>query len=479
MTAPAPAASAAAPSSTASPAAHGVDRPDGVERPHGVERNSPASEGWPGSSRPSVAAVIASVVALLFVGMHWLRLEPIISVPFEVAAAASARDNPGPSVARVDPAAVAAAAAAQPGPPIGASHSDAASQGDTAVYFAENFASPTNATPHMHAASAISTRNGTLTAFWYGGSAEGARDVSIFMSTQSGQAWTDQTPVVIREAVESDLNRHIRKLGNASVVRQPDGRLWMFFVTVSIGGWAGSAINLIESRDDGRTWSAPRRLVTSPFLNVSTLVRANPFRYADGSIGLPAYHEFIGKFAELIRIDPDGRVIGKTRLSTGRRALQPDVVVMDEARAVLLLRDGGPPPRHLLRATTDDGGKSWTEPAEIDMPNPDAAVDALALDGDRLLAVLNDSDEGRERLILALSDNLGLDWQPLMSLADSSKGVPGAATEGRHEYSYPWVLLGADGLYHVLFTWNRERIRHVAFNRTWLERQAGARATRH
>ena len=42
--------------------------------------------------------------------------------------------------------------------------------------------------------------------------------------------------------------------------------------------------------------------MTSPFVNVSTLVRSNPFRYADGSIGLPAYHEFIGKFAELIRI---------------------------------------------------------------------------------------------------------------------------------------------------------------------------------
>lgn len=429
----------------------------------------------PGRPRPTVAAVVATVIAILFVIVHWLRAEPIVSVPFEVAAVGAARDNPGPSVARASPGAV----AATPGAQVEASHSDVGGQPEEAIYFAENFASPTNATPHMHAASAISARNGALTAFWYGGSDEGARDVSIYMSVQSGHGWTDQTPIVTREAVQSHLNRHIRKLGNASVVRQPDGRLWMFFVTVSIGGWAGSAINLIESRDDGRTWSPPRRLVTSPFLNVSTLVRANPFRYADGSIGLPAYHEFIGKFAELIRIDRDGRVIGKTRLSTGRRALQPDVVVVDEARAVLLLRDGGPSPRHLLRASTDDGGKTWTEPTEIDMPNPDSAVDALALDGDRLLAVLNDSDEGRERLTLALSDDLGLNWKPLMTLADASKGEPGAATEGRHEYSYPWVMRGADGLYHVLFTWNRERIRHVAFNQTWLERQAGARASHH
>ena len=100
------------------------------------------------------------------------------------------------------------------------------------------------------------------------------------------------------------------------------------------------------------------------------------------------------------------------------------------------------------------------------------SVDALALDGNRMLAVLNDSTQNRERLTLALSDNQGLDWRPLLTLADSSKGVPGQATNGHHEYSYPWIMLGADGLYHVLFTWNRERIRHVAFNQRWLDRQA-------
>ena len=417
---------------------------------------------WPGDARPSLAAIIASLVAILFVAVHWLRLEPIGTVPFEVVAT---RSGPVPLASRSDGirSDLTPPASDRPAPD---------SPLETAVFFTEGFASPTGQTPHMHAASALSTRDGRLAAFWYGGSAEGARDVSIYMSTHVGDRWTEQKAVVTREGVEAALGRHIRKLGNASVIRQPDGRLWMFFVTVSVGGWAGSSINLIESRDDGRTWSAPRRLVTSPFLNVSTLVRSNPFRYADGSIGLPAYHEFVGKFAELIRIDPEGRVIGKTRLSTGRRALQPDVVVMDDARAVLLLRNAGQAPRHVLRATTDDAGKSWTAPVDIDMPNPDSAIDALALDGNRMLAVLNDGAQNRERLTLALSDNQGLDWRPLLTLADSSKGVPGQATNGHHEYSYPWIMLGADGLYHVLFTWNRERIRHVAFNQRWLDRQA-------
>ena len=394
------------------------------------------------------AAVVASVLAALFVCLHWAWLTPVVSVPFD-----PATDRPAISGT--------ANAAGSPGTA-------------TSPWFMEQFAAMEGHPPHLHAASAVGMTDGSLSGFWYGGSAEGARDVSIFAASQRNGAWSPDRPLVTRAAVQADLDRHIRKLGNASVIRHADGRLWMFFVTVSVGGWAGSSINLIESRDEGQTWSPPRRLVTSPFLNVSTLVRTGPLRYADGSIGLPAYHEFIGKFAELIHIDPNGQVISKTRLSKGRRALQPDVVILDETRAVLLLRDGGPPPRHVLRATTDDAGKVWTDPTEIAMPNPDAALDALTLDGKRLVAAFNDSGEGRERLTLAVSSDLGLAWQPVAILADEKAGPPGKATEGRHEYSYPWIMHGADGLFHVLFTWNREQIRHVSFNQAWLDQQIAA-----
>lgn len=398
-------------------------------------------------------AIVASVIAILFVCSHWSRLDPVVSAPFDPTSDRPAAGNSGAS------------------PKLAATRA-----GSPAPWFHEQFAVREGHPPHLHAASAVDLRDGSLSGFWYGGSAEGARDVSIFTATQRDDRWAPDRRVVTRTSVQAGLGRYVRKIGNASVIRHADGRLWMFFVTVSVGGWAGSSINLIESRDDGQTWSQPRRLVTSPFLNVSTLVRTGPFRYADGSIGLPAYHEFIGKYAELLRIDPNGEVISKTRLSTGRRALQPDVIVMDDARAVLLLRDGGPPPRHVLRASTDNGGKDWTAPTEIEMPNPDAALDALALDGERLIAAFNASGEGRERLTLAVSDNRGLDWRPVAVLANEQSGPPGKATEGRHEYSYPWVMYGANGLFHVLFTWNREQIRHVSFNRAWLNQQIDAAA---
>ena len=426
----------------------------------------PGAVATPPTRRLPRAAIVASVLATVFVCVHWTRLPPVIPAPFDPAA-----DKP--FAAPVTRAPTVPSVWANPSPPA-AGAADTAS--DAKPWFAEQFAAMEGHPPHLHAASAVVLADGSMAGFWYGGSAEGARDVSIFTATQQAGRWTPDRPVVIREAVQAALGRYIRKLGNASVVRHADGRLWMFFVTVSVGGWAGSSLNLIESRDDGRTWSAPRRLVTSPFLNISTLVRTGPYRYADGAIGLPAYHEFIGKYAELIRLDPDGRIIAKTRLSTGRRALQPDVIVLDEARAVLLLRDGGPPPRHLLRASTDDGGRSWTTPVELAVPNPNAAIDALGLGGDRLLAAFNDDDDDRERLTLAVSDDRGLDWRPVAVLAGTQAGSPARADGGQQEYSYPWIMHGADGLFHVLFTWNREQIRHVAFNRAWLDRKIAAAA---
>ena len=110
--------------------------------------------------------------------------------------------------------------------------------------------------------------------------------------------------------------------------RAADGTLWLFYVSVSLGGWAGSSITMMTSDDDGASWNTPRRLVTSPFINISTLVKGAPFLYADGTMGLPVYHEFVSKFAEILRLDKTGKVIDKQRLAAGGQGtLQPVVLV--------------------------------------------------------------------------------------------------------------------------------------------------------
>ena len=346
----------------------------------------------------------------------------------------------------------------------------ASGQGAQEPLFRERFASSGD-TQEVHASTAYVHQPGGLTAFWYGGTREGARDVSIYQARLEGDQWAKPRVVLQRRQMKSELKRHIRKLGNPVVYQHPDGRLWLFFVTVSVGGWAGSSISLVESTDNGQSWSRARRLVTSPFFNLSTLVKGSAFRYADGTVGLPVYHEFLGKFGELLRLDSDGSVIDKTRFTSGRHALQPEIAILDQDKAVGVLRYAGPPPRRVLHMASDDAGRTWSVPQKIHLPNPDSAIDVLAIDKRRLVAVLNDVDDARWRLVLAVSNNLGIDWQTIRVLEQQQdeKDV------NRYQFSYPWLLRSPAGDFHVLYTWNKTRIKHVEFNRSWLE-QAAARA---
>ena len=101
---------------------------------------------------------------------------------------------------------------------------------------------PDTGAASVHAASLISLKDGAIRAFWFAGSREGASDVvinSAIYDSKSG-AWSAPTVVMDRLAAEKGLSRYIAKLGNPVPSRTADGRLQLFFVTVSIGGWAGS-----------------------------------------------------------------------------------------------------------------------------------------------------------------------------------------------------------------------------------------------
>src|SRR5204863_1028947 len=143
----------------------------------------------------------------------------------------------------------------------------------------------------VHSATAAEISGGRLRAFWYGGSREGASDVAIYPSVYSlrQKDWSPESAVVTREFAQRHLRRSVRKLGNPVAGRDSKGRLCLYFVSVSVGGWAGSAVNLMVSEDEGETWSPPRRLIASPFFNISTLVKGAPpfFRRRRRLAGVP------------------------------------------------------------------------------------------------------------------------------------------------------------------------------------------------
>ena len=321
----------------------------------------------------------------------------------------------------------------------------------------------------VHAPTIVEGPNGALHAFWYGGSREGGKDVAIYGAQfdQGNGIWSDPRQVVTPGQTQKDLNRYIKKLGNPVVIVDESKRFWLFYVSVSVGGWAGSSIN-VKWSDDGINWTPAKRLITSPFLNLSTLVKGNPIIYSDGHLVVPAYHEFIGKFAELIEVDMDGNVYNKRRLSWGREALQPSIRVRNSDQAQVYMRYAGAKPSRVMLTETADKGYSWTKPIKTQLPNPDAAIAVLGVRGgaleDALIMVFNNSPESRNRLSLGLSKDNGKSWVVLHDFEYDQSTA--------ERFSYPYMIQTTNGHYHLVYTWNRSHIKHVVFNNSWLEQLA-------
>jgi predicted neuraminidase len=175
----------------------------------------------------------------------------------------------------------------------------------------------------------------------------------------------------------------------------------------------------------------------------------------------PSVHEFIGKFAELLHIDSSGRVLDKVRITHGRHSIQPLLLALGPQQAIALMRDTGPHPGHVLSSRSEDAGKHWTADEKLALPNPDSAVAGLRRPDGSLLLVFNDTESGRSSLALAVSRDQGRSWSTVRHFEQ--------AGDGNGEFSYPYLIRGSNGRMHLLYTWNRKRIRHIIFNDSWVD----------
>ncbi|MCE9518386.1 MAG: exo-alpha-sialidase, partial [Verrucomicrobia bacterium] len=266
---------------------------------------------------------------------------------------------------------------------------------------------PTEATKSVHVASICELPGGRLATVWYGGTREGHADVALYFSIRSageGAHWSPPQTVVTRASAQKELQRYVRKVGNAVVFADAKGGIWLVYVSVAAGGWSGSSLNLKRSFDDGRTWTPSQRLTLSPLFNISELVKNQPAALTNGSWAVPIYHEVMGKFPEMLWLREDaGKVTAtKSRLFGGKTAFQPALIPLktDEALALCRQADGS---SVIMLSRSTDAGKQWSPPQSIGLPNPDAGIDALRLFDGRLLLAFNDSKKSRDNLSLAIS----------------------------------------------------------------------------
>ncbi len=319
-----------------------------------------------------------------------------------------------------------------------------------------------------HVSSVCPAGNGKVACTWYSGSRESAPDVAIYLSIfdEATSRWSAPRVVVDRDTCSKELGRYVRKVGNSLIYRDGKGRLWLFYSSVIFGGWSGSSLNYKVSDDNGKTWSRSRKLILSPFFNLTENVKNKGINLDDHSFVIPAYHEFARKYSELIHFETaGGSVKYETRKMThGDDAIQPSLLHDGQGELVAFFRNMSPGDKnHILTARSSDSGRTWSDLSETSLPNPDSGLDMIRLQDGGYMGVINDSYHGRGNLTIVLSRDGGKTWKPIKVLEDK----PGS------EYSYPSINRSASGLYHVTYTYERRRIRHVVFNEAWIRKMEG------
>jgi len=280
--------------------------------------------------------------------------------------------------------------------------------------------------------------------------------VAIYSSTYDPVAdqWAPAGLVTDARQTGRDVRRYVRTLGNPVLYADSGGLVSLFYVSVSVGRWSGSAVNVKSSDDGGRTWTPARRLILNPLLNLGTLVRTTPVAWGRGLL-LPAYHELAGQCPELVEVRADGWVGDNWKIHLGDDCIQPSLVPLGRNHAIMLLRNAG---GGITMSVTRDGAGTWTPPQKLDLAAPNSSLMAIRLSDGRLLLAFNHCATGRTNLSLAVSSDEGRKWKVVCEFP-----------EGPGEYSYPCLIQASDGDLHVTYTWNRQRIKHVRFNLAWLE----------
>ena len=339
------------------------------------------------------------------------------------------------------------------------------SQSASPAHFETRIAWRPEGVKQVHGSSLVSLPGDELLMVYYGGSSESALDVKLYQARFRNGAWEQPSLLIGPKEVGKATHRYTRRVGNSSLYRDAQGRLHLFFVSVGYFGWSCSSLNQMTSTDDGKTWSSPCRLITSPLFNVSTLLRSPAVPLENGGFLLPVYYELTNKFPEALEFDKNGELVRKMRMTGEHGTLQACIVPVSASEAFAYERNRLYEELPKLKyQKTSDGGLTWTAPATLDVSNLDSPVAAVRLSTDCFLMAYNPTYD-REILKLAVSKN-GIDWGEVKEL--DRRPLDPAHPE--IEFSYPTFVVHGETI-DLVYTYHREGMRHYRFNMSWLQEQ--------
>ena len=298
-------------------------------------------------------------------------------------------------------------------------------------------------------ASTIAESSEGLVASWFGGTKEKNKDVEIWLSRKIDGKWTE--PVSVANGIQDANLRY--PCWNPVLFQVPDGPLQLFYkVGPNPREWWGL---MIESKDGGKSWGKPVNLpegVLGPIKNKPELL-------SNGTLISPTSTEHDGWRIHFEYSKDFGKTWTKGEpINDGKKynAIQPSVLVHGDGNLQIMARSKE---ISVLTSWSSDNGQTWSELEPSGLPNPNSGTDAQTLKDGRHLLVYNHVGKNpnkwggkRSPLNVAISKD-GKNWEAALVLEDQ----PG-------EYSYPSVIQAKDGKVHVVYTWKREKVKHVVID---------------
>jgi predicted neuraminidase len=347
-----------------------------------------------------------------------------------------------------------------------------------------------------HAANLAFLPDGTLTCVWFGGTMEGMGDISIYMSRLApGAARWSQPERMTDDPAKSEQN--------PLIFNAPDGNVWLLYTSQTSGNQDGAVVKCRISADGGKTFGDARLLCDIP----GTFVRQPIIVNSSGTWLLPAFR-CVGLPGErwtgdadtaAVLVSPDeGKNWTMTEVPDSLGAVHMNIVPLDGNDLVAFYRNRFA--ESILSSRSRDGGKQWSAPQPIDLPNNNSSIQAVKLKDGVIAMVYNHSNASMsDARRLSLYDEIEGDGQTPAAPAQPSDrrkaiwGVPRAplsiafstdngASFPRHidldtgdgyclsnnskdavnrEFSYPSITQGPDGVVHVAYTYYRRAIKYV------------------
>lgn len=214
-------------------------------------------------------------------------------------------------------------------------------------------------------------------------------------------------------------------------------------------------------KEDGSYESVP--LGYPYFRRMGWQTRSKPFITASGRMIMPLYSDGFS-FSLMAITDDWGESWKFSTPIVGGGNIQPAIAQTKSGELVAFMRDNGSLPKRLHISRSLDNGESWSSVRDTDIPNPGSAADIVTLENGNWILIYNDTEKGRHKLVVSLSEDEGKTWPWHKYLLSEEAPVRG---------HYPAIIEGKNGIIHVSYSYflpeNQKTIKYAQFTEEWIK----------